>query len=76
MDDDATDDGAVFATRCHKELQPLKGSQPPLHHHSLLVELGGRIHRFREFVLFHGGRVLPKYLLAYQRRKDGRIVTF
>ena len=37
MDADATDDGTVFATRRHKELQPLKGSEPPLHHQNSLL---------------------------------------
>jgi hypothetical protein len=74
MDDDATDDGAVFATRRHKELQPLKGSQPPLHHHSLLVELGGRIHRFREFVVFHGDQIYPCVHLSC--RLTGRFLGF
>jgi hypothetical protein len=60
MDADATDDGSVFATRRHKELKTLKDSNPPLHHHSLLVELGGRIHRYREFVVFHGEQVYPE----------------
>eukprot|EP01050_Picozoa_sp_SAG11_P009583 SAG11_NODE_912_length_6580_cov_2.243018_3_plen_171_part_00 len=57
MDDDATDDGTLFATRRHKELKPLKGTEPPLHYHSLLVELGERIHRYREFVVFHGDNI-------------------
>ena len=30
-------DGTVFATRRHKELQPLKGSEPPLHHQNSLL---------------------------------------
>ena len=59
MDDGSTVDGTVFATRRHKELKALKDSEPPLHHHSLLVELGGRIHRYREFVIFHGEFVYP-----------------
>ena len=59
MDKDATDDGTIFATRRHKELKPVRGSEPPLHHHSLLVELGGRIHRYREFVIFHGDQIYP-----------------
>jgi len=36
-------------------------------HHSLLAETGGIIARFREFIQFHGSRVYPEYLLAYQR---------
>jgi hypothetical protein len=37
----------------------LSGSEPPLQHNSLLVELGGRIQRYREFVIFHGDQVYP-----------------
>ena len=59
MDGDATDDGTVFETRRHKELKALSGSEPPLQHNSLLVELGGRIHRYREFVIYHGDQVYP-----------------
>jgi hypothetical protein len=67
MDRDATDDGTIFATRRHKELKPVMGTEPPLPHHSLLVELGGRIHRYREFVIFHGDQIYPEYLVAYKR---------
>jgi hypothetical protein len=67
MDADATDDGTIFATTRCKELKPLAGSEPPLHHHSLLVELGGWILRYREFVVFHGEYIYPEYLVAYRR---------
>jgi hypothetical protein len=67
MDDGATDDNTVFATRRHKELKPLSGTEPPLHHHSLLVELGGQIYRYREFVIFHGEQIYPEYVVAYKR---------
>lgn len=52
-----------------RELAAIPGSSPPLLHHSLLVEVGGRIARYREFVLFHGDRIYPEYLVAYQRTK-------
>ena len=29
--------------------------------------IGGGVKRFREFVIFHGERVYPEYLLAYRR---------
>jgi ketosteroid isomerase-like protein len=67
MDHDATDDGTIFATRQHRELKPVMGSEPPLHYHSLLVERGGRIHRYREFVIYHGDQIYPEYLVAYKR---------
>ena len=28
---------------------------------------GGRVHRYREIVVFHGDLIYPEYLLAYQR---------
>ena len=36
-------------------------------YHSLLAELGGLIHRHREYVFFHGQRCYPEYLIAYRR---------
>ncbi len=32
-----------------------------------VAEVGARVKRFREFVVFHSDRVLPLYLVAYQR---------
>jgi len=51
-----------------KELATIAGSNPPILHHSLLAETGERIKRYREFILFHGNRLYPEYLVAYQRR--------
>jgi len=50
-----------------RELAPIVGSSPPVTHHSLIAETGGRISRFREFVVYHGDRIYPEYLVAYQR---------
>ena len=50
-----------------RELASVPDVSPPVHHHSLLVELGGRVHRYREFVVFHGEYIYPEYLLAIQR---------
>lgn len=52
-----------------RELATVPGSSPPLLHHSLLVETGGVVARFRELILFHGDRIYPEYLVAYQRCK-------
>jgi len=57
----------VFATEQRRELAPIGGG--PCHYHSLLVELGGQISRYREIVQFHDARIYPEYLLAYQRRR-------
>jgi hypothetical protein len=50
-------------------LKAVPGCEPPLHYHSLLAELGGSIHRYREFVVFHGDHVYPEYVVAYRRAK-------
>jgi hypothetical protein len=50
-----------------RELAVIEGSNPPVIHHSLLTELGQKIVRFREFVVFHGDRIYPEYLIAYTR---------
>jgi len=57
----------VFATQKRRELAAIPGIIPPTHFHSLLVELGVNILRYREFIQFHSQRVYPEYLLAYQR---------
>lgn len=36
----------------------------------------GRVHRFREFVLFHGEQIYPEYLIAYERRAAEPPVEF
>merc|ERR1712187_999400 len=52
-----------------RELTTIPKTNPPLLHHSLLVEVGGKVARYREFILFHGDRIYPEYLVAYQRSK-------
>jgi hypothetical protein len=44
------------------------GVTPPVHHHALLAETGGRVDRYREFVVFRDEYVYPEYVLAYRRR--------
>mmetsp|Transcript_2136 Transcript_2136/g.4832 ORF Transcript_2136/g.4832 Transcript_2136/m.4832 type:complete len:628 (+) Transcript_2136:143-2026(+) len=54
------------------ELARIPGTSPSERHHSLIAELGCRITRFREFVVYHAGaQVLPEYLVAYHRTQDG-----
>jgi hypothetical protein len=57
-----------------RELSSIPGVTPPISYHSLIAELGIKIMRYREFVLFHGDYVLPEYLLAYHRCWNGVIV--
>ena len=49
--------------------QPLHGGavDPKVVHHSMIVEIGGRILRHREFLLYHSDSIYPEYLVAYQR---------
>lgn len=58
----------IFAAGGQRELATIPGVSPPIHHHALLAECGGRIHRYREFMQFHASRIYPEYLIAYKRR--------
>mmetsp|Transcript_72411 Transcript_72411/g.172572 ORF Transcript_72411/g.172572 Transcript_72411/m.172572 type:complete len:723 (+) Transcript_72411:107-2275(+) len=61
------DSGATLWSSHLRELSIIPGSSPSEPHHALLAEVGGAVMRFREFILFHGDRVYPEYLIAYQR---------
>ena len=64
---------AIFPST-FRELATIPGINPPIHYHSLIAEKGKVIKRYREFVVFHGKRVLPMYLLAYNRCHDRKIL--
>lgn len=57
----------IWASADHRELAEVPGVDPPLRFHSLVVELGGKVHRFREFVHFNSARFNVEYLVAYRR---------
>jgi len=57
----------VFGNPNRTELACIPGVVPPCHYHSLVVEIGAAVKRYREFVHFHEARLYPEYLLAYQR---------
>jgi len=59
--------GASIWSSSSRELAVIDGSNPPVHHHAMLAEVGGKIARFREFIVFHGDRIYPEYLVAYKR---------
>jgi hypothetical protein len=59
--------GASVWASSERELAVVHGSNPPVHHHALVAEVGAKILRFREFITFHGDRIYPEYLVAYQR---------
>lgn len=63
--------GRNDAYASERELAYIPGTDPPLHYHSLLAEVGGSIARYREVVQFHDTRLYPEYLLAYQRVVQG-----
>lgn len=48
-----------------RELRQIEGSTDV--HHGLVREIGGRIQRYREFMVYHGDQVYPEYLVAYKR---------
>ena len=55
-----------------RELASIPSVLPPMHYNALIVEQGGALARFREFVIFHGEQICPVYLLAYTRGTDPR----
>ena len=62
------DTGAmVFHNDERRELAVVPGSTPPVHFHSLVVNTGKALKRFREFVVYDASRVYVEYLLAYRR---------
>ena len=64
-------DPSVFNSRSgQRELVDVPSSSPAVPFHSLLVELGVKVARFREIVVFDGARVYPEYLLAYSRLRN------
>ena len=61
--------GSVFCAAGNRELAQVAGATPPVHHHAMLAETGGRVERYREIVVFHDEYVYPEYVLAYRRRQ-------
>ena len=59
--------GGLWATKVQRELGEIMGAHRPMPYHSLVAELGWKISRFREYIVFNGARVYPEYLLAYSR---------
>ena len=61
------DDGGTVFPVSFRELAPVPDVQPPIFHHSLIVERGQVISRYREFVVFHSEYLHAEYLVAYHR---------
>ncbi len=67
--------GSLWAPNAKdKELSKVGDIVPPIHHHALIAEIGGKIHRHREFLQYHQTRIYPAYVLAYHRTLDGKCV--
>ena len=68
-----TDGARLFLDDERTALAPLQRvdgyHNTPLTPTALLAELGGRIHRFREFVLFKSDQIFVEYLVAYKRER-------
>lgn len=58
---------SIWSTSDKRELSSIPGKKPPVTFHSLLVETGGKVSRFREVILTHSERIYPEYLMAYSR---------
>ena len=65
--DDCDTGEQIFHTAERRELAQVPGSVPPIHYHSLAVQTGKALKRFREFVIYDANRVYVEYLLAYRR---------
>ena len=74
---EASSTSRVFVADTARELVALPETEShtrqPIHYHSLVVETGGDVHRFREVVVMHGDYIYPEYVVAYRRvdRPDG-----
>ena len=60
------DHGEMCFPSTPRELSPIKGSDPIVNYHSLLVEPSGG--RYREYLSFDGNHIFPEYLIAYTRK--------
>jgi hypothetical protein len=58
---------SVWASSEKRELSPIPNTSPTLPYHSLIVDTGGGVMRYREIVIFHGERIFPEFVLAYKR---------
>eukprot|EP00438_Fugacium_kawagutii_P035775 Skav230483 [mRNA] locus=scaffold1445:335545:336914:- [translate_table: standard] len=60
---------AVFLDKQRRQLAQIPGTDPskPIYYHSLVVETGKALKRFREIVVNNDTRVYAEYLIAYER---------
>jgi hypothetical protein len=63
--------GSIWAS-LERELAQIPSTNPPIHYHALVAELGAKIMRHREFLQYHHARIYPAYLIAYHRKLHGQ----
>eukprot|EP00747_Dinoflagellata_sp_TGD_P221728 gnl/TRDRNA2_/TRDRNA2_93513_c0_seq1.p1 gnl/TRDRNA2_/TRDRNA2_93513_c0~~gnl/TRDRNA2_/TRDRNA2_93513_c0_seq1.p1 ORF type:complete len:356 (-),score=56.54 gnl/TRDRNA2_/TRDRNA2_93513_c0_seq1:51-1118(-) len=61
------DDQSLYASADCRELAKINGSEPPERYHSLVVETGKTLKRFREFCVFDSAQTYVEYIIAYKR---------
>ena len=61
------DDLEIHASKDKRELAIIPDTVPPERFHSLVVEKGAAVKRFREFVCFDKSQTYIEYLIAYKR---------
>eukprot|EP00927_Polykrikos_kofoidii_P055929 TRINITY_DN50112_c0_g1_i1.p1 TRINITY_DN50112_c0_g1~~TRINITY_DN50112_c0_g1_i1.p1 ORF type:complete len:746 (+),score=94.19 TRINITY_DN50112_c0_g1_i1:55-2238(+) len=57
----------IFAGSDKRELGLVPESSPPSRFHSLVAELGQKLKRFREFMVFENTQTYIEYVIAYKR---------
>jgi len=67
-----TDDESkqIFLDKDRRELVAIPGTKPPIRYHSLVIEKGKTVKRFREFVVMDGTNCYAEYLVAYKQVYD------
>jgi len=67
--DDSDSGASVWADpEAKRELASIPDCAEKVPFHSLIAETGRKLERYREFIQFHGRRMYPEYLVAYQRQ--------
>jgi len=56
----------LFHDQHRRELGYIPGNRP-LRYHCLIADTGDKLKRYREFVVYNGGRTNIRYMLAYRR---------
>lgn len=65
----SSDGGDLWMDSDRTELVAIPGTEPPVLYGALLIEPGQRVARYREVIVFRRGQVVPRFLIAYRRRR-------